>query len=50
MHHLVHPSKHIVTSWLVGHIRSGVVMGYRFYTTNFKNQIGLSSGHILIHF
>jgi hypothetical protein len=28
----------------------GVVMGPRFYTTNFKDRIGLGSGPILIHF
>jgi hypothetical protein len=28
----------------------GVVMGYKLYTANFKDQIGLGSGPILIHF
>jgi hypothetical protein len=28
----------------------GVVMGYKLYTANFKDQIGLGSGRIFIHF
>jgi hypothetical protein len=28
----------------------GVVMGYKLYTANFKDRIGLGSGSILIHF
>jgi hypothetical protein len=28
----------------------GVVMGYKLYTANFKDRIGLGSGPILIHF
>jgi hypothetical protein len=27
-----------------------VVMGYKLYTANFKDRIGLGSGHIFIHF
>jgi hypothetical protein len=34
----------------VTHVRLGVVMGSRFYTTNFKDRIGLGSGPIPIHF
>jgi hypothetical protein len=31
-------------------IQLGVVMGYKLYTANFKDRIGLGSGSILIHF
>jgi hypothetical protein len=31
-------------------VRAGVVMGSRFYTKNFKDQIGLGSGPIPIYF
>jgi hypothetical protein len=32
------------------HLDLGVVMGYKLYTANFKDRIGLGSGSILIHF
>jgi hypothetical protein len=31
-------------------IELGVVMGYKLYTANFKDRIGLGSGPIFIHF
>jgi hypothetical protein len=36
--------------WGPGEVLVRVVMGYKLYTANFKDRIGLRSDFILIHF
>jgi hypothetical protein len=45
---LVDKSSYLVSILLGSQV--GVVMGYKLYTANFKDRIGLGSGSILIHF